>query len=376
MSARSSPGPLHVLYLVPSLAAGGAERVVIEHLRRLPRDRFAPELLVFRAGGPLRGEVPPDVPVHEVSRRGLLARRRGLRAIVKARGIDVVSSHLAHGNVVNLAESVGSPRRVARVTTVHADRRGIDRPPLASRYFMLLQRALARRADRVVFLCPETADAMAAAYGARGGKVAVIPNGVDPVELEARAAIEPPPPWPSPGLRVLAAGRLARQKGFDLLLRAFAIARGKGLDASLLVLGEGEERAALERLRDELGLGGVAAFPGHRANPYPAMRHADLVVLSSRYEGFSLVLLEALALGRPTVAAACPAGPRDLLEGGAGVLVPPGDPHAFAAALLETGRDPVRRAELSRRATGRAADYGWPAVVGRVAELLEAVAPP
>jgi glycosyltransferase involved in cell wall biosynthesis len=262
------------------------------------------------------------------------------------------------------------------VTTVHADRRGIDRPGLASRYFMVLQRVLARRAKRIVFLCPETAGAVAGAYGARPAQVAVIPNGVDPEDLRARALAEPPPAWPAGGLRLLAAGRLAPQKGFDLLLRAFAAARGKGLDASLLVLGEGPEREALERLRGELGLSGAVAFPGRTANPLPAMKHADLFVLSSRYEGFPLVLLEALALGRPVVAAACPAGPRDLLGDGAGVLVPPRDPAALAEALLALAADPRRRAELARRAAERVEAYRWPAVIDRVAALLEAVRRP
>jgi glycosyltransferase involved in cell wall biosynthesis len=366
--------PLHILYIVPSLVAGGAERVVIEHLRRLPRDRFVPELAVFHPEGPLRAEVPADVPVHEMCARGLLVRRRRLREIVEARRIDVVSSHLAHANAVSLLESVGRRRRVGRVTTIHADRRGIDRLGLSSRTFLLLQRALARKASRIVFLCPETAEAMAASYGGRTGQVAVIPNGVDREELRAFAGRDPPPPWPSGGLRLLACGRLVPQKGFDILLRAFSIARGRGLDASLLVLGEGAERAALERLRGELGLDGAVALPGHATNPFPAMGHADLLVLSSRYEGFPLVLLEALALGKPVVAAACPAGPRDLLEGGAGVLVPPRDAEALAAAILDVARDPARRAELSRRAAERADDYRWPAVIERVAALLEAVA--
>ncbi len=358
---------------MPTLDAAGTERVVIEHLRRLPRDRFAPELAVLREEGPLRAQVPGDVPVHHVRPRGpvrFLARRRALREILDARPFDVVSSHLAYTNVLNLAESVGRSARVPRVTTIHADRRGIDRPPLRSRSLLFLQRMLSRRASRIVFLCRETADAMARVYGARKGQIAVIPNGVDPQELGALADREPPPPWPAGGLRLLAAGRLDPQKGFDLLLRAFALARRRGLDASLLILGEGPERSALERLRAELDLEAAVGLPGHAANPYPAMRHADLFVLSSRFEGFPLVLLEALGLGRAVVAAACPAGPADLLADGAGVLVPPRDPEALAAAILDLSRDPARREELSRRAAGRAEQYGWTAIVDRTAAML------
>lgn len=365
--------PCRVLYLIPTLAAGGAERVVIEHLRRLPRDRFAPELAVFDPSGPRRAEVPEDVPVHHVCRRGHLplARRLGLRDLLAARPFDVVSSHLAYANVVSLAERVGRRgARVPRVTTIHADRRGMDRTGLRSRLFMLLRRSLSGQATRVVFLCRETADAMAHAYRARPAQVAVIPNGVDPEELRALAARGPPPAWPAPGLRLLASGRLVGQKGFDLLLHALALARGRGLDASLLILGEGPERPSLERLRGELGLEGTVGLPGHAENPYPALRHADLFVLSSRFEGFPLVLLEALGLGRAAVAAACPAGPAELLADGAGVLVPPRDPEALAAALLDLAKDPARRAELARRAAERAEAYRWSSVIDRTAAML------
>jgi glycosyltransferase involved in cell wall biosynthesis len=365
--------PLRVLYLIPALDAGGAERVVIEHLRRLPRDRFAPELAVLRPEGPARAQVPADVPVHTIRTRGpirFLARRRSLRELLDARPFDVVTSHLPYANALSLAESVGRGAPVPRVTTIHGDRRGVDRFSLASRFLLRLQRVLSRRVGRIVFLCGETATAMASAYGARPAQVAVIPNGVDPGELRALAEREPPPSWPSPGLRLLAAGRLVPQKGFDLLLRALAIARARGLEASLLILGEGVERPALERLRGELGLDGCVALPGHAANPYPAMRRADLFVLSSRFEGLPLVLLEALALGRPVVAAACPAGPAELLADGSGVLVPPRDPESMAAAILDLARDPDRRADLTRRAAGRAEAYLWPPIIDRTAAML------
>jgi glycosyltransferase involved in cell wall biosynthesis len=368
--------PLRVLYLIPTLHVGGAERVVIEHLRRLPRDRFAPELALLHAEGPLRAQLPGDVPLHVLPASRFprtLGRRRALRRLIEERGIDVVSSHGSHVNFLNLAEAFGRSRRVARVLTIHLDRRGLDRATAASRLRFRLQRALAREAGRVVFLCRETAEGMARAYGLRREQVAVIPNGVDPPEILALSAGEPPP-WPSRGLRLLAVGRLGRQKGFDLLLRAFALARRRGLDASLLILGEGPARAELERLRGELDLDDVAALPGVAPNPYPALRHSDLFVQSSRYEGFPLVLLEALALGRPIVAAACLAGPAELLGEGAGVLVPPGDTESLASAILKLASDRAWRLDLSRRAAERAGAYLWSSVIERTAALLEEAA--
>jgi len=365
-----------VLYLIPSLARGGAERVVVEHVRRLPRDRFAPELAVFDDSGVLRASVPADVPVHRLSRRGrpqLLARRRSLRVLLQDRPIDLVSSHLAAANLVNLAEAAGSPAQVARVITVHADPRGSAmgwRRRIAQR----LLRWLAPHARRIVFLCRETAHAAARLYGARADQCAVIPNGVDPEELHARAEAVAPLPWPSPGLRLVAVGRLESQKGFDELLRALASALSQGVEASLLILGEGSQRPALERLRAELSLETVVSLPGHMENPYATLRHAELFLLSSRVEGFPLALLEALALGRPALAAACPAGPAELLAEGAGVLVPPHDPAALAAALVDLARSPVRRAEHAARGRARADAYHWSHAIDLTARLLLACA--
>jgi len=369
-------GRCRVLYLLPTLIIGGAERVVVEHLRRLPRDRFELELAAFDAAGLSRELLPEDVAVHELRATGpsrLLARRRALRTLLAERRFDVVSSHLSAANVVNLAEAAGSPAHAARVVTVHADPRGIAMG-WRRRFAQRLQKALARRADRIVFLLHDTADVAARAYGARPEQVAVIPNGVDPGELRALADRGTPLAWPAPGLHLAAFGRLTAQKGFDYLLRALAIARAKGLEASLVIISEGAERAALERLRGQLGLDGVVAMPGYLENPYPTLRAADLFVLSSRFEGFALVVLEALALGRPVLAANCPAGPGELLAGDVGMLVPPRDPEALAAGLLELGRSPERRAELAGRGPARAEEYHWAHAVEKTAEMLLAVA--
>lgn len=367
-----------VLYLVPSLEEGGVGRVVAEHLRRLPRARFELELATLDPVGYFESDVPDDVPVHIL--RGhrpsrLLSRRRALRRLVEARAIDIVSSHLPNADFVNLAEAIGGRPSVGRVFTTHADARGLGR--LVRRYRFrrwALRRFLAARADRLVFLTHETAREVAGIYGARPEQVTVIPNGVDIEEVRDAATHEAPPSWPSGGLRLLAVGRLTPQKDHATLFRALARARARGLDASLLMLGEGPERAHLERLRDELGLGEVVALPGHADNPYPALRHADLMALPSRFEGFALVILEALALGCPVLAADCPGGPAELLGDGVGALVPAGDRDALADAMVELAGAPERRAAMASLGPDRVRAYGWPEVIERTTSMLLDVA--
>jgi len=129
---------------------------------------------------------------------------------------------------------------------------------------------------------------------------------------------------------------LRPQKDFPTLIQAFAHVR-RAYPARLLILGEGEERPALEALVRQLGLEQDVSLPGFAVNPYPYMARASLFVLSSRWEGLPGVLIEALYCGAPLVATDCPSGPREILRDGQyGQLVPVGDVTALAQAIETT----------------------------------------
>jgi glycosyltransferase involved in cell wall biosynthesis len=133
-------------------------------------------------------------------------------------------------------------------------------------------------------------------------------------------------------------GRLTRQKAFDVLIRAFVEVR-KDHRARLMILGEGDERPALEGLVNKYGLEQDIILPGFVPNPYPYMAHAAAFVLSSRWEGLPTVLVEAMALGAPVISTDCPSGPREiLLDGKYGQLVPVDDPIALALAIAKSLR--------------------------------------
>ncbi|MDW9255178.1 glycosyl transferases group 1 family protein [Burkholderia thailandensis] len=198
---------------------------------------------------------------------------------------------------------------------------------------------------------------------------------IDPAALRVRA--DEPAELPA-GRFIASVARLDEgQKDHRTLLRAYAKVRARRADAPRLVLfGDGPDRGVLEALAVELGLRDAVQFAGFCANPFPYVRAADMLVLSSRYEGMPMVLGEAMALGTPVISTDCPTGPRDQLDGGrGGLLVPPGDADALADAIERMLSDDVLRAALVAHASRKIQSFGPHAANARMqalaAQLLE-----
>ena len=208
-----------------------------------------------------------------------------------------------------------------------------------------------RRNRGLVAISQDTAQDLHALLGA-AAPVTTIPNPIVTARMLELAQAPIDHPWfradPS-GARppvLVFAGRLEVEKDLPTLLHAFARLRA-GLDCRLLIIGDGRLRPQIESVRTDLGLTGSVDMPGWAANPYPYLRRADLVVLSSFWDALPTVLIESLALGTPVVSTECGAGPREILaDGRFGPLVPPGDPRALADAMARTLADPLPAATL------------------------------
>jgi glycosyltransferase involved in cell wall biosynthesis len=187
-------------------------------------------------------------------------------------------------------------------------------------------------------------------------------------ELALLAEIPLAHPWFDSGQPpvVLGAGRLTAAKDFATLIRAFAAVRNRR-PARLVILGEGEERRNLQALARDLQVEADFALSGYVSNPYQYMKKAAVFVLSSRWEGFSNVLVEAMACGTAVVSSDCPNGPREILEGGRlGILVPVGDPALFAQAI-ESQLDTPKKSTAIQRAQA----FGIDIALERYAEVLK-----
>jgi GalNAc-alpha-(1->4)-GalNAc-alpha-(1->3)-diNAcBac-PP-undecaprenol alpha-1,4-N-acetyl-D-galactosaminyltransferase len=353
--------------VISSLQAGGAERVLSRMASYWAARGHDVEIVSFD-----RPDARPFYPLHaNVRVRGLdLLRdsrhpiealwntavrvRRVRRAIVEHRP-DVVISFLDQVNVVTLLAT-----RALGLPVIVSERNDPARLPLAAPW-PALRRWTYRRARWVVMQTPEAA----AYFDDPRIRITVIGNAIAPA----------PSPAPAPGAKgvswITAVGRLAPQKGFDLLLRAFGQIAASHPSWSLRIVGDGGERAALTDQARTLGLADRVEFTGRVDNVFPLLAAADLFVLSSRFEGFPNALAEAMAAGLPVIAFDCRSGPSALVRHEVdGLLVPPEDVAGLAAAMDRLIANPAERAALAGRAPEVVERYSEAAIMDRWEELL------
>jgi glycogen synthase len=221
-------------------------------------------------------------------------------------------------------------------------------------------RQLLRTADAVTACSQDTLDEARTWSGLDlGDRATVVPNGVRLTDFEGVEPTRRPRPY------VLAIGRHVRQKGFDVLLDAYAELCGRAdFDWDLVIAGDGPEHDALVARAEELGLADRVAFPGatDRRQTIGLFKGSSLFALPSRHEPFGIVNLEAMAAGRPVVASSVGGVPEFIEDGVTGLLVPPEDPGALAEAIGRLHDDPRQASALGQNGLRRANDFDWPAI--------------
>ena len=375
MTARQ---PARIVFLLPSIRGGGMERLVSILLRGLDRSRFEVELVVLHRRGEnaaVRDSLPDDVRITYFDKRSRFDAVRVLPQLtrhLKASPPSLAVGFMTYPNLMLLAAARMLPSRLPVVATEHVTPDAL-RATVGKRAQLWLAGRLYPGAAAVVAVSDGLRGALIRELHLAPGRVRTIYNPFDP-EIDALADTpDAPHPWlAGDGPSLVAVGRLAKQKAYPNLLRALSLVR-REVPARLLVLGDGEERAALEALAAELGLGDAVEFLGYVANPFPYMGRASAFVLASDWETMGFVLVEAARVGAAIVATDVEFGPNEIIEPErSGLLVPPGDPSALADAILRVLRDPELAARLRAGAIERAARFAPEASISAYADLFEA----
>jgi len=388
-SRNKASAPQLAVYL-DHLRGGGVQVVATTIASFLAREGVTVSLLVGDAAGPLRERLDPAIHLVDLlpasrwraTTLALRADPRGLARIAPGlllggsptlAQLPALSAYLGHArprvlltatpfmNVeALLARQLASvPTRV--VVSEHNDltpEHPLGRGPVG-RSLPLLLAHLYPRAHAVVAVSEGVARDLVRRTGLARSAITRIYNPITHPGIPERARETPDHPWLAPGAPplILGAGRLTAAKDFPTLIRAVARLR-RDRPVNLLILGEGRnpkkharEQARLRELAAELGMAGALDLPGFVQNPHAYMARASAFALSSRYEGFGNVLVEAMACGCPVVSTDCRSGPAEILDGGRfGPLVPVGDPEALADGIRRVLDAPPPRERLQARA--------------------------
>lgn len=346
-----------VLFLIPSLEGGGAERVFSLLLRHLDRSRFEPHLAVLQAQGTYLRDIPDDVTVHDLKVSRVRYALPSILRLAWSLRPQALLSTLGHLNLaLILAKPLLPPgsRLLVRQAVIASS--VLPEETQHPRMWEWFYRHFYGRADKIICLSDSMVDDMVQHFGLPREKLVRIYNPVDAERVQELARVGSTP-YSGPGPHLVAAGRLARQKGFDVLLDAMPVVLERFPGARLTILGEGPLRSSLAEQASRLNLTEAVRFPGFEQAPWRYLKHADLLVLSSRYEGLPNILLEALALGTPVVATDCPGAIREVHDCDERLaVVPPENPAALGQAIIsacEKGRTGCESQEQLRERMGR-----------------------
>lgn len=364
---------LRIALIIPALSAGGAERVAATLCNRWAALRHDVHIVTFEQDGtPSHYDLDPRVRRHLLdlarhSRSSVefvvmnLRRVTVLRAVLRRIAPDIAVSFMPEPNVIAILAGIGRPWPVVVSERVHP--RFVTLRPIPA----AMRRLTYPFADRVVAQTAGIAEYVARHFG---GRTAVLPNPIDLDRFKPGTAARTPPARQ----RIVSIGRLDRQKGFDLLIDAFAAIAARHPDWDLTIFGEGDQRAALEAQIAGHGLGGRVRLPGVTTAIASELQATDIYAHASRFEGYPNAIMEALACGCPVIATDSPGGARELLQDGRyGRLVPVEDVDALAHEMNVVMGDFNARATLRAQATCAVADLAVETIAQRWIDLFREV---
>ena len=316
-----------VLFFIESLSGGGAEKVLVTLLSHMDYSKYSVRLLTVSDAGVYRMELeeiikrnPDGIEYKSICGKGKSLGEKLLYKLIYnvlpswlvcrlfvPCGYDVYVAFVEGFCTKILSHAVGR-----KISWVHIDLKSFPWTLNKGIYKNHNEeRGVYGKYEKVVCVSQAVKNVMRNYYGLKNVVAIYNPIDIEYIHMKSEEGID----LLSPFFNIITVGRLVKQKGFDLLIPIIGYLKDQGLDVRLYILGEGEERDHLETLIADIHLGDTVYLLGYKSNPYPYMMQADLFVCSSRAEGYSLVVAEALTLGTPVVSMRC-SGPEEVLGNG------------------------------------------------------------
>jgi glycosyltransferase involved in cell wall biosynthesis len=366
---------VRILHLITRLPVGGAERLLVDIARYLPREQFESLVCCIQDRGELAAEVEaagiPFVCLNRMRSKRFDWRAVGdLAELMRRERIDLVHAHLYHANLYGRLAALRAG--VPAIATVHNT---YTRTKLHRR---LLNRLLARASARVVAVSDDIRRDVLRYDGIPQDKIATIQNGIDVSRVASamtREAARARLGIPEPSLALGCVARLEEQKGHCYLLDALALlckeAPAVAMQIRLVVAGDGRLRSELEAQAQSLGVAGMVSFLGTRRDIADILRALDVYVMPSLWEGLSLALLEAMAAGLPIIASDVGGVSQVLGAAPYGFKVPPGNAAALANAVRQVYEQPREHLSvLGKQASQRVREaFSLEAMIGKLAGI-------
>ncbi len=359
-----------IAIFLPSLGSGGAEKMMVNLAHGLLARGYTAEMVLVRKEGGFLSALSPEVRIIDLKASRALAALPALVGYLRRNQPKVILSNLPHLNMLAVMARALSGRRTRLVLVEHNDLQHASAHGVRrwERFFPRAVGLFHPHADAVVAVSQGVADGLVQLAGLPRELVRVIYNPIVTSDIDSLAAEPLEHPWfvkDQPPV-ILAVGRLTLQKDYPTLLRSFADIRARR-PVRLVILGEGTLRDELHALAHSLGIAPDVDFAGFDPNPFRYMARCAVFALSSAWEGFGNVLVEALACGAQVVATDCPSGPAEILAGGQyGWLVPVGGPAGLASAIESAMQNPLPVDALKQRAS----DFHVDQITGQYLQVL------
>jgi glycosyltransferase involved in cell wall biosynthesis len=377
------PPKPRILLLTITLGKGGAEKHLVRIANGL-RERFEVHIAVIRTGGSYEAELLEGIYVHHVGSKWvsrvstLLAGRHAVAAL--ARLIDTIAPECVISFLPLVSHACFLARKHCAHTFKHAIAIQCNLDPVLAELDGWFRRPFRRGvcesildADGVITISKGVGKNLRERFPSLRAMTTTIYNAAIDGTPPDEAGQQPQSSRAATPFQLVSCGRLAEQKGFFDLLKAFRIVRDHG-EANLKILGTGPLQSALGAEVARLGLQADVEFLGFQSRPLDYFRDADLFVLSSLWEGFGNVLVEAMSVGTPVISTDCPFGPSEIIEHGAsGILVPVGAPEEMAEQIIALMKDPGRRDVLAAAGKERSQAFHTRVIAEQYAAYIEAL---